>query len=68
MILFYRKRGLIGFFRLVKNMILFPVFISEKNEQRQKIMDILIQVSSGYVDTIIPSLNMALKLKSEEQM
>gem|GEM_PF-2445924 len=31
-------------------------------------MDILIQVSSGYVDTIIPSLNMALKLKSEEQM
>jgi len=68
MILFYRKRGLIGFFRFVKNMILFPVFISEKNEQRQKIMDILIQVSSGYVDTIIPSLNMALKLKSEEQM
>jgi hypothetical protein len=68
MILFYRKRGLIGFFRSVKNMILFPVFISEKNEQRQKIMDILIQVSSGYVDTIIPSLNMALKLKSEEQM
>ena len=28
-------------------------------------MDILIQVSSGYVDTIMPSLIMASKLKSE---
>jgi peroxiredoxin family protein len=28
-------------------------------------MDILIQVNSGYIDTIMPSLIMALKLKSE---